>query len=191
MTSIEEIPVYRFLARPLWDSARWTATTFRWHPASEAPPIMGMVFEDGAEASKLFSHWSGSHDELEELRVAVIEGEIPSQRSGYSIHLTPEIEVLSMRTTTEGIVAKPEAIRLHTRLNRMHPLPDIPGMLPRFKQEFEKHQEFLLAPVTRREDGELRVDVELGVVKRTICFREVSGIVEGDIDAVVFEHFKG
>jgi hypothetical protein len=72
-----------------------------------------------------------------------------------------------------------------SRLNRMHPSPGSQPMLPRFKEEFAKHGEYLLAPVTRRGDGQLWFDVELGIVKHKIHFRHVGEIANNDIDAVV------
>ncbi len=67
----------------------------------------------------------------------------------------------------------------------MHPLPDEPRLLARFKEEFQRHQEYLLAPVTTREDGQRWVHVELGIVKHIIHFRQVLDIRNGDIDEVV------
>ncbi len=67
----------------------------------------------------------------------------------------------------------------------MHPVPGSPPLLPRFKEEFAKHQEYLLAPVTRRGDGQLWFDVELGIVKHKIHFRHVSEMIDNDVDSVV------
>lgn len=69
---------------------------------------------------------------------------------------------------------------------RMHPIAGETPMLPRFRGEFEKHGEFLLAPITRHDNGQKYFDVEYGIVKNVIHFRRTSHIGEGDIDAVVF-----
>jgi len=58
-------------------------------------------------------------------------------------------------------------------------------MLQQFKAEYEKHTEYLLAPVTRRPDGQLWFDIELGIVKRTIHFYNTD-----EIDPVVLEMVK-
>ena len=68
----------------------------------------------------------------------------------------------------------------------MHPhLGGDPSMLPRFKQEYEKHGKYLLAPVTRHADGQLYVDVDCGVEKTILHFRDAADIGPGDIDAPV------
>ena len=45
------MPAAAFTTHPLSSEASWSATTFRWHPTGEAPPIMGLVF-DNADAGK-------------------------------------------------------------------------------------------------------------------------------------------
>jgi hypothetical protein len=53
-------------------------------------------------------------------------------------------------------------------------------LLARFQEEFAKHQEFLLAPVTRRADGQLYTDPMLGIIKNVIHFRRLSDITTAD-----------
>ena len=57
-------------------------------------------------------------------------------------------------------------------------------MLARFKQEYEKHKQFLFAPVTRRADEQFWCDHELGIEKSLITFRNLTDIQRDDIDAV-------
>ena len=46
-------------------------------------------------------------------------------------------------------------------------------MLARFKEEFEKHKEFLLAPTIHRADGNLYMEPMLGIIKNVIFFRQL------------------
>jgi hypothetical protein len=177
-----------FILSPVWDTAHWSATTFRWHPRSEAPPLMGLVFDDAMAGQDLFCSWAAEHgnlDPLEEIRVAVIEGEIEGLRSGYTVHLSGDIEGILARATAEGVVVPGAGVPWGSRVNRMHPLPDSPPLLARFKEEYGRHGEYLLAPVTRRGDGQLWFDVELGIVKHKVHFRHVSEITDKDVDSVV------
>ncbi len=179
--------VTHFVVNPLWDEARWNATTFRWHPTSDGPPVMGLCFDNARAAHELFGGWFENHDNndsLEELRVSIIEGEIPGLPSGYTVHICTTQNALA-RATMEGVVLNAAFMVVLGRMNRMHSAPGAPPLLTRFKQEFQKHNEFLLAPVTRRGDGQLWVDLELGIVKRKIYFRHISEIGENDIDAAV------
>jgi hypothetical protein len=169
------LPAVTWMLDPLWMVAGWSATTFRWHPSSEAPPVMGLVFEEAEASNQLFRNWTsrcGNVDELEEIRIAIVEGDVPGQDPGYSVHICSDPETSLIRATAEGIVIKNVPHELLGQLRRMHPLPDTPPLLARFKEEFKKHREFLLAPVTRRGDGQRFVDVECGIT--TVPLRALS-----------------
>jgi len=51
----------KFISSELWDAANWKATTFKWHPSSAAPPIMGIVFQNSIHAYELFGLWNESN----------------------------------------------------------------------------------------------------------------------------------
>ena len=182
-----EMPAAAFTTDPLWMKANWSATTFQWHPTSDAPPVMGLVFDDAQTGKHLFQSYAkkiNHTDRFEELRVAIIEGSPEGQPDGYSVHLCPDQESLAAFATTQGEVLKPETVLLLGRWNRMYPTPGSAPLLARFKVEFEKHGEFLLAPVTRRPDGQLWASPELGVIKNTITFRKYSELVSSDVDGI-------
>lgn len=179
-------PVARFTTSPLWIEAAWSSTTFRWHPTSAAPPVMGIVFSNAEKGRQLFRgliEEFGNADEAEEIRVSIIEGDVPGQRPGYSVHIGPDPDALRALGTFEDIIVDHTTLLMLGQLNRMYPIPGRPNLLQRFKLEFPKHKEFLLAPVTRRADGQLWVDVELGIIKKSIHFRDLADINEGDVDA--------
>jgi hypothetical protein len=177
----------RLIVPDLWDKARWSATTFRWHPTSEQPPIMGIVFEDAEAGRAIFRDWQrlvgGCDDKFEEIRVAIIDGTSPP---GYFVHLSPDPDNVTARATTEDIVMPPGLLCL-SRLNWLRRLPGNPDLLGTFKRELGKHREFLLAPVTRRSDGQLRLDLMLGIVKRNITCRQLSDVRPDDIDGIVLQ----
>ena len=152
---------------------------------------MGLVFENADAGKKLFRNWTerwDHMDELEEIRIAIIEGDLPDQNPGYSVHICADPENSLVRATAEGVVLKDIPVDLLGQVRRMHPVAGAAPLLLRFKEEFQKHGEFLLAPVTRRDDGQLWVDVESGIVKTVVHFRNATDIGEGDIDAVVFRN---
>lgn len=182
------MPAAGFTTHPLWAEARWSATAFRWHPASEAPPIMGIVFDNAVVGKELFRQAAEAmchRDEFEEIRVSIIEGATPGQehRPGYTIHICPDPESLAARATVEDVVLDPSIVPFLGQWNRHYPVPGSPKMLPKFKMEFQKHREFLLAPAVRRQDGQLWFEPELGIVKTVILFRNLSEITPDDPDA--------
>jgi hypothetical protein len=185
---VKEITVAAFTASHLWVEARWSATTFRWHPTSGSPPVMGIVFENGTAGKQLFRDLENQYDHadrLEAIRVSIIDGFMPGQSPGYSVHICPDPIVLAKDAKTRNVVLDPSILPFIGQWNRMYPIPGSTPLLSRFKEEFDKHKEFLLAPVTRRADGQNYVDAELGIVKRKIEFRQLSEIsAKNDIDAM-------
>ena len=185
---VQTMPAAVFTSHPLWEEARWSATTFKWHPESLAPPIMGLVFEDeeaGRELFRIAEREMNHADTFEEIRIAIVEGAIPGQeqRPGYTVHIAPDPEALAAHATMDDLVLDPRIVPFLGQWNRMYPVPGMPAMLPRFKQEFDRHREFLLAPVTRRPDGQRYIDTELGIVKNSIEFRDLDEITPEDPDA--------
>jgi hypothetical protein len=182
------MPAAAFATHPLWAEARWSATTFQWHPTSEAPPILGLVFDNAEAGKEIFreaERQMNHMDRFEEIRVSIIEGSVPGQeqRPGYSIHISPDPEALDAHATTEDFVVDPQVVPFMGQWNRQYPIPDMPALLPRFKSEFAKHKEFLLAPVVRRSDGQLYAEPLLGIIKNLISFRCLSEITPDDPDA--------
>ncbi len=190
------MPAAAFVTHPRWEEAKWSATTFQWHPTSEAPPIMGIVF-DNAEAGQAIFRDSEPHlnhvDRFEGICISIIEDHAPGNpdpaspgqehRPGYTVHLYPDPDSLAAHATMDGLVLDPPIVPLLGQWNRHYPIPGHPALLPRFKEEYEKHQEFLLAPAIRRDDGQLWCVSELGIIKNFIEFRGLAEISEDDPDA--------
>jgi hypothetical protein len=163
----QRLPAVAFGCSSLWTNAKWNATTFQWHPTSQAPPIMGLVFDNAEAALEIFREGKrqmNHEDRFEEIRISIIEGSVPEeQRPGYSVHICADPEALAAHATAEDFVIDPSIIPFLGQWNRHYPVPGQPNLLGRFKQEFAKHNEFLLAPVTRRADGQLWCTPELGI----------------------------
>ncbi len=179
------MPAAAFTTHPLWAEAEWSATTYQWHPTSEAPPIMGLVFENveaGLEIFREAERQMNHEDRFEEIRVSIIEGMVSGQehRPGYSVHICADPEALCAHATMDDFVVDPSIVPFLGQWNRHYPVPGAPPLLPRFKEEFEKHNEFLLAPAIRRADGNLYMEPRLGIIKNIIFFRQLSDITTPD-----------
>jgi hypothetical protein len=140
---------------------------------------MGLVFANWATGVELFRVWTsqrGNFDLEDDIRVAVIEGDIPEQQSGYSIRMSP---AQADWEQSRGGAESPSQVQ------RMHPLPDNPDMLQDFKREYLQHGEFLLAPVVERDDDQLYFNVEAGIIKRDLVLRNADDITPEEPDAIV------
>jgi hypothetical protein len=182
---VKSMPAAAFTTHPLWAEANWSATTYKWHPTSEAPPLMGLVFDNveaGLEIFREAKRQMNHEDRFEEIRISIIEGAVPGQehRPGYSVHICADPEALCAHATMEDFVVDPSIVPFLGQWNRHYPIPGAPPLLPRFKAEFEKHKEFMLAPVIRRGDGQLYMEHSLGIIKNLILFRQLSEITSPD-----------
>lgn len=183
------MPAAVFSTNPLWSEAKWSATTYQWHPTSEAPPLMGLVFDNeeaGLEIFREAEQQMNHEDRFEEIRISIIEGSVPEQqdRPGYSVHICADPEALCAHATMEDFVVDSSIVPFLGQWNRHYPIPGTPLLLPRFKEEFEKHKEFMLAPTVRGADGNLYMKPELGIIKNVIIFRDLADIkAPDDIDA--------
>jgi hypothetical protein len=187
---VESMPAAMFATHPNWSQAHWNATTYQWHPTSEVPPLIGLVFQNEGAGLEIFRDAliSMNHiDPLDEIRISIIEGAVPSEqgRPGYSIHISPDPDAVLGRATMNDLVVDSKLIPLLGQWNRHYPIPGIPSLLNRFKHEYELHGEFMLAPVVRRADGQSYMDHRLGIVKKRVKLRQLSDITdETDIDAL-------
>jgi transcription elongation factor Elf1 len=185
---VQAMPAAQFATHPLWAQANWSATTYQWHPTSSAPPLMGIVFENTEAGLQIFrdaQREMNHEDRFEEIRIAIIEGEIEWQahRPGYSIHLCADPDALAGHATMADFVVDPQVLPFLGQWNRHYPIPNTPSLLDRFKQEFSRHQEFMLAPTILRSDGQRYMVHELGIIKSAIQFRKLEDIARpNDID---------
>jgi hypothetical protein len=186
---VNAMPAAVFTTHSLWNEARWSATTYQWHPTSEAPPVMGLVFDNveaGLEIFREAERQLHHEDQFDEIRISIIEGVVPGQehRPGYSVHLCADPDALCAHATLEDFVVDRSIVPFLGQWNRHYPVPGTPLLLPRFKQEFDTHREFMLAPAVPRASGKLYMKPELGIIKKAIVFRQLSDITSpDDIDA--------
>ncbi|NLF31319.1 MAG: hypothetical protein GX591_10585 [Planctomycetes bacterium] len=175
------LPVMGFLGSSQWDSARWQGTTFRWHPTGAAPPVMGLVFANADAGRTVFGEWvglGGNRDPYEELSITIVEGPALGDAPGYLVHLGANAPSVQAHAAAIGAELDPDALAAMQIARKMDLAADTPPMLERFKREYARYGEFLLAPVTARGDGGLFIDVDLGIVKTKIAFLTVGQIID-------------
>ena len=77
---------------PLWDRAQWRANLFVCSP--DAPPILGMGFEDGEAGQAIFRMWKaqwGYENKDEVLRVAIITRLSERNPAEYAVVIGPNL----------------------------------------------------------------------------------------------------
>ena len=170
----------------LWNKAKWRATFFMCHP--ERPPVLGLAFEDESAARKIFETWHqryGENDEYEELRISIIEGDIPGEDPGYSVHVGSDPDAAIKRFRDAGYAFDDDLMMMVSRINRMTP-PAGSRNLEMFKQYYKTFKTYFLAPgVISKDRQQLKPILELGIYKGKVQIRHVSEIGENDVDCVV------
>lgn len=71
-----------------WDEACWRGIAIL--SDKKSAPYFGFLFENREAAVKIFREWNerfGHRDLYEEIRIAVIEGDIPGKELGYTVQI--------------------------------------------------------------------------------------------------------
>jgi hypothetical protein len=170
----------------LWDKANWRATVFMF--AAHGPPVLGLGFQNEDAAREIFSHWReryGAGDEFEELRISIVEGDIPDLRPGYSVHVGTDALNVYRRYNKLGLMTEGDLLACTSRINRMN-APNSPK-LAAFKDAYRRFKTYFLAPVIVDAAGVkiIKPILDMRIYKSQIHFRNVSEVGESDPDSVV------
>jgi hypothetical protein len=174
----------------LWNKANWRSTVFML--AQNTPPILGLGFANEAAARQIFRDWMeryGSRDEFEELRVSIVEGDIPGRGPGYSVHVGSDVENVFRRYKQLGLMTDGDLLVASSRINRMN-APNSPN-LASFKDAYRAFKTYYLAPVIVDQAGVkvLKPILDTKILKGKIYFRHVNEIGDDDRDRVVLGDF--
>lgn len=181
-----------FISTPIdmetWDKAKWRGAAFLMDPSETMPPYFLLPFTNEIPAKKIFKDWKsvyGDKDSNDEIRIALIEGDIPGKMKGYSIHITPNLDAVFERMSSYGMMEEESLMLSISRIQRANPTDDF-KMYNMFKKHYLKHNKYILAPaVLDEKNGRIKPMPELGIEKYKIVFKHVDDIDEHDIDRAV------
>ena len=183
---MSEIYYQNFIDVPKWDSAQWMAVAFIVDQSYQRIPVLAVVFEDGELGKQIFADWIqrlGEEDQFEELRVALVEGDIPGQEPGYSIQIGSNPAGTIKRAQSDGVVLEPALFVIGSRIHRMHPSPESQN-LPMFKDAYYRKGAYLFVPASVV-DGRVVPHFSHGIVKKEIHFRHADDLDANDLDTLV------
>lgn len=166
----------------LWNKANWIGTAIL--SDNKSAPYLGFVYQDRDAAIKIFEQWNsefGHRDVYEEIRIAVIEGDIPGQEQGYTIHITTNQENLKSKCKKLNLPATQVLFAIISRFRRM---PTEPGnrSIAIFREEFERFLSYKIIPIYANENS-LEPLFEYEIEKTEISFKQANEIASDDIDA--------
>jgi hypothetical protein len=174
------IEAHHLVEPALWQRAGWLGAAYL--APEGGPPGLGFAFQDAASGIAIFKRWRGvlgPRDEDELLRVCVVEGDIPGQSPGYTIHLSVDfaaaVEKLQ-RTGGDGIDLDLRA--LTGDVAKRMPTAKA-STLQAFKARVADAGEYALTPVVRDASGFAPL-YEHQLIKRRLVLRQAGEIVAAD-----------
>lgn len=130
----------------------------------------------------------GKIDKEDEIRISIIEGDIPNEEPGYSVHINSNYENIIHKLEKSGLKVDGRAGALCTigRFHRMHPNSNTQNNLNDFKSLYSKLNSYYIAPALYNEKtGALKPYYDYKILKKQIIFRNVTDIERYDIDYIV------
>ena len=157
-----------------WKDAGWKSMLYAWE-SEDAIPLLGIVFENEGKAIEIFEYLRqriGGRDFYEELRISIIEGDLPGEDPGYTVLVATDVRQI-MKRVKEG---KAESnFRFAAQFGIMHRFHPKPGSvhLQNFKRIYSRHMEYLLVPAVSH-SGELSILDDYAIRKNVLHLRTVD-----------------
>lgn len=178
-----------FLSTPIdlekWNNAGWKGTGFFLDIRGIEVPYFALLFTNEEYSKKIFKEWQelyGKNDVNNEIRIAVIEGDIPGKEKGYTIHITPNYKQVTKRMINKGLDLQNNLIGGISRIQRSVTRDNF-KMFNLFKKQFYQFEKCYLIPAYYNEqEGTCVPFYEYRILKSNIEFRQVKEIDEQDID---------
>jgi hypothetical protein len=174
-----------------WDKAKWSGTVFLFDPdgAKKQIPGLGIGFADFEAGKQIFEGWIkrvGHVDEFEEIRVSIIEGQLPNdKRDGYTVMISSNPDHTVRREQQTHPEFRPETVMLVSRMHRMNPAPGSQN-LERFKKAVADFGFYRLFPAHVANHQIHDQDLSLYVEKREIHFTQAENLRPGEPEYTVF-----
>ncbi|MFQ3543710.1 TIR domain-containing protein [Halobacillus rhizosphaerae] len=181
-----------FIDGELWNEAVWKGTAFTHNTVLKEPPGLALLFENEEAAISIFNGWIqrlGEYDRYNELRISIIEGDVPAEGKGYTVHISANVENILSKAVGSEEESSQDVLMVRTRFNRMHP-SNGSKHLDYFKESYQKFGSYLLLPGVHHE-GEVTILHHLAIHKKEVEFRKVKDIQSrNDLDAVILPQYR-
>lgn len=176
----------------LWNKAKWNCTGFAF--GVDAPPVLMIGYTNINYGLNIFNEWKKQYDNFDkndEIRIAIIEGDIPNEDPGYSVHININHEFKLKQLKNMGLMSEnPENNLILTigRFNRMNPPNGISEQLKNFKKEYEKYGYYFISPCKYNElTGEITPFFEYQILKKELIFKNTKELKKDDVDYIVIK----
>lgn len=174
-----------------WNKAVWRGAGFAlgYMPL----PALLLPFVNEKYAIKIFEDWIkiiGRDDKKEDIRIALVEGDVPGETSGYYVVVGNNIDEAMKRAEKGGFSADETMILNVSRIIRANPRDNFQSF-NYFKDAYHQYGEYMLMPaVLNEKTGEIKPLPQYGIHKKQLVYRHISDITENDQDAILLQKNK-
>jgi hypothetical protein len=171
----------------LWKRADWQGVGYG-SSAVGKPPLLAFGFTNSEAGQQILGGLhaaTGPIDTFDLIRIAIIEGDIPGERPGYTVHICPNFDGVMAKAAADG--KEPPDVLIASMIHRIYPLPGS-RRLDWFKQELATHGRYFLMGASISPSGmNPMIDQGIAIEKTGIVFKHVSQIATDEVDdAVIF-----
>lgn len=174
-----------------WDNAVWRGAGFVLGYLSL--PTLLLLFVNEKYAIKIFEDWIatvGKDDKNEDIRIALVEGEVPREPSGYYVVVGNNIDEAVKRARATGSYVDELMIFNVSRIIRANPSDKFQAF-NLFKEAYHEYGEYILMPaVINERTGQIKPLIKCGIHKRQLIYRHISDITENDQDSILLQKNK-
>ena len=174
-----------------WNKAVWRGAGFvlGYMPL----PALLLPFVNEKYAIKIFEDWIkiiGRDDKKEDIRIALVEGDVPGETSGYYVVVGNNIDEAMKRAEKGGFSADETMILNVSRIIRANPRDNFQSF-NYFKDAYHQYGEYMLMPaVLNEKTREIKPLPQYGIHKKQLVYRHISDITENDQDAILLQKNK-
>ena len=174
-----------------WDNAVWRGAGFvlGYMPL----PALLLPFVNEKYAIKIFEDWIatvGKDDKNEDIRIALVEGDVPGEPPGYYVVVGNNIDEAVKRAAASGTSIDELMILNVSRIIRANPNDNF-QVFNYFKEAYHEYGEYLLMPAVLDEcTGNIKPLPHYGIHKKQLIYRHISDITENDQDAILLQKNK-
>lgn len=152
-----------------------------------------MLFVNEKYAIKIFEDWIatvGKDDKNEDIRIALVEGEVPREPSGYYVVVGNNIDEAVKRARAIGSYVDELMIFNVSRIIRANPSDKFQAF-NLFKEAYHEYGEYILMPaVINERTGQIKPLIKCGIHKRQLIYRHISDTTENDQDSILLQKNK-
>lgn len=174
-----------------WDNAVWRGAGF---VLGYLPlPTLLLLFVNEKYAVKIFEDWIatvGKDDKNEDIRIALVEGDVPGEAAGYYVVVGNNIDEAVKRAEANGSRFNELMIFNVSRIIRANPSDEFQAF-NYFKEAYHEYGEYTLMPaVVNERTGQIKPLSKWGIHKKQLIYRHISDITENDQDAILLRKNK-